>query len=204
MNKEANMISRGLTGLLGAMALAASLQAQAATIALQPSQVLVQQLASFSIDVLISATDAPGLHPGRNTGEVIIDFDPALISYTSGSLSLPSGEILFPALSIGSSAGRQTLAFGFRNAADTGSVATLTFTAIGNPGSIATLGIADNNKTTGSFVNAESTMGRYYPAFTGTSVQIVPLPGAAWLMIPAFGALASRVRRSSQAGRRAR
>jgi len=194
------MIRRHAATLFVMLGLATCLQAQGATISLSPSSALVTQSQSFTLDLLLSAADAPGNHPGAMSGEVIISYDPTLVSYQAGSLSLGSGVSLYLPLSVGSDNGLQTLTFGFQDAADVGSVATLAFTALGAAGSTINFGLADNDDFAGSFINADPTNQRFYPGITGTSVQVVPLPGGAWLALTAFAALAGRVRRSSRRG----
>lgn len=197
------MLKHRAIAALIALGLAAVMPAaNGASISLQLSPGVVPQTQDFTLSLLISATDAPGSHPGLHGGEVVIDFDPALISYNSGSLALQNGASFFVPLSSGSSGGRQTLSFGFENAPDTGTVATMTFTAVGAVGNVATIGIADGDDFAGSFASYRPTHQRFFPAFTGTSVEIspVPLPGAAWLLLTAFSAIAIRARRAAQAG----
>ena len=64
-------------------------------------------------------------------------------------------------------------------------------------------GLADADDFFGTFFNTVPTNQPFYPTFTGTSVQItpVPLPGAAWLLVTAFGIAAARLRRTSRATR---
>jgi hypothetical protein len=193
-DKDENMLKRFIKGLLGAIALTAALPALGASISLQPSPAQVQQTQGFTLSLLISATEVPGdLHGGL----VIIDFDPTLLSYDSSSLALQTGISFFEPLSVGSSGGRQTLSFGFDNAPDTGTVATMTFTAIGAAGSTASIGIADGDDFSGSFASYYPTYQRFYPDFTGTSVELsaIPLPGAAWLLVTALTVVATRARR---------
>lgn len=192
------MKSRGLVSLFGALALAASLPVQASSISLQPSQAVVQQTLGFTVNLLVSAADAPGDHPAQVGGLVVIDFDPALLSYDD--ISLVGGATWLESVTIGSAGGRQTLTFGFENAAETGAAAQLAFTAIGPVGSVATINIADADDFSGSFANYAGTDRRFYPDFIGTSVEIsaVPLPGAAWLLVTAFGAVLVRARAAAR------
>lgn len=193
------MFKRSIAPLVAVLALAATAPLQAASISLQPSQATVGPTQEFNVDVLISAADAPGSHPGLYKGSVIIDFDPALVDFEE--LTLGTGVGLYQALAEGSSGGRTTLTFGFFDAPETGSVASLRFTTLGAPGAVATFGIADSNQSVGSFFSTVPTNQRFYPSFTGTSVSIVPLPGTAWLALGAFGLLAGRLRRRVTASR---
>lgn len=204
MNKEnANMIMRSASGLLVALALAVSLPARAASISLEPSQGTVLEMQDFIVSLMINATDAPGAHPGGlYGGGVVIDFDPALLSYNSGSLALQNGATFLSALVVGSAGGKQTLTFAFENAPETGAVATMSFKAIGPAPGTAALGIADYDDFFGSFISYKPSDQPFYPDFVGTSVELaaIPLPGAAWFMLTAVAAVAGRARRSIKAG----
>ena len=76
-------------------------------------------------------------------------------------------------------------------------VGTFTFTPLGTPGNLATLGLRDYSQTIGTFFNYAPTYQRIYPTFTGTQVSIaaVPLPAGIWLLATGVGALAVRRRR---------
>lgn len=184
MNRHANL------SLIAAIIVATSLPAQAASIALQPSASTVLQGQAFTLDLLISAADAPGKHPGGlYGGEVAIRFDPALVSFQG--LALQGGVSLYLPLASQNNGGQQTLSFGFDNAPENGPVATLTFTAVGSVGSTAAFDIEDNDDFSGSFAAYLDTYQRFDPAFLDTSVQIaaVPLPGAAWLLATGLAAV---------------
>ena len=189
------MNARHVTSLLGALALAFSLGAGASTIALQPSAALVPQASTFTVDLSLNAAGV-GDHPGRYGGQIVIDFDPALITYNS--FALASGLSYFSNPAVGSASGRQTVTLGFDNAADVGRVGTFNFTAIGTPGSIATIGLADADSFFGTFVTYTPTYHAFSPAFSSTSIQVsaVPLPGTAWMFLTAFAAAGWRRCRS--------
>lgn len=182
--------------LLATLALL-GLRAEAASISLQPSQAIVQQNGNFTVDLLLNATDAPGSHPGLFGGQVVIDFNPALLTYTGFSTSLH----LFSPVTTGSSGGKQTVTLGFDNAVDNGVVGTFSFKAIGSPQQVAGIGLADADDFMGTFVSYVPTNQAFYPTAAGTSIQIqaVPLPGAAWLAVTALGAAATRLRRRATA-----
>ncbi|QOJ32651.1 MAG: hypothetical protein HRU81_11305 [Gammaproteobacteria bacterium] len=181
--------------LLATLALLA-LPAGAASITLQPSQAIVQQGASFTVDLLLDALDAPGSHPGMFGGQVVIDYDPALLQFTGFDTSLH----LFEPVTEGTSGTRKTVTFGFDNATDNGLVGRYGFKAIGSPQQIATLGVQDADDFMGTFISYLPTYKAFYPGFTGTSVQIaaVPLPAGAWMALTALGAAATRLRRRSR------
>ncbi len=184
-----------VVSLLGGLALAAGIPAGAATIRLQPSQSLVQPSQALTVALLIDATDVAGPNNDLFGGEVLIDFNPALLSYDGISLSQNVTFYMQPAL--GTAGDRQTLVFGFDNAPELGTVATLSFTATGNAGSTATIDIADNLDLIGSFASYYPGYQRFYPTFSGASIQVAPLPGAAWLMLTAFGVAGLRAHRSA-------
>ncbi len=184
--------------LPGVLALAFSLEAGAATISLQPSDTTVPQYASFTVGLDLAAADISGSHPGSIRGKIVIDFDPALISFDANaadSFVLADGLSFLPASmpTVGSDNGRQTVSLGFQYAPDVGRIGTFRFTAIGAPESVASIGLNDDI-IFGSFFNTEPTNQPFFPDFIGTSTQIseVPLPATAWLLATAFGAASLR------------
>ncbi|MBW7929833.1 MAG: hypothetical protein H3C57_00800 [Gammaproteobacteria bacterium] len=174
------------TILFAGLALA-GLGAQAATISLQPSQSIVEAGTSFSVELLLDASDAPGAHPGLFGGEVVIDYDPTQLQFTGFTTSLP----LFEPVTTGSLDGRSTVSFGFDHAPDTGVIGSLGFTAIGQAGEVASIGLRDADDFMGTFISYIPTYQAFYPEALGTSVQLVnaevPLPGALWLLVSALG-----------------
>lgn len=193
---------------LPALAIAASalafagLRAEAATISVQPSAAQVAQGSAFTVNLMLNATDAPGSHPGLYGGQVVLAFNPALLTY--GGFTLASGVTFFSSPVVASAGALTTITLGFENATDVGRAGTYSFTAIGAPGSVATLDIADADNFFGTFVSYVPTYQPFYPAFVDATVQVVPLPGTAWLLVTAFGAVAARARRLAKAGRRGR
>jgi len=175
-----------------ALALAAT-TAQAATIALLPSSATVAQGAAFTVDLNLDASDAPGAHPGLYGGQIVLDFDPGQLQYTG--FTLANGVSFFSAPVVGSSGDRTTITLGFDNAADTGRVGTFSFTTLPSAGTTATLNIEDSDQFFGTFVSYTPTYQPFYPTFVDTSVQVVPLPGAAVLFLTALGVAATRARR---------
>lgn len=188
------MTTRHLVSLLGSLALTViGLRVEAATISLQPSVPLVAQSSAFTVDLLLDASDAPGAHPGLYGGQIVIDFDPALLTY--GGFSLAGDVRFFSSPVTGTRGGRQTVTLGFENAGDVGTVGNFSFTVLGAPGIIASINLADADDLFGTFVSYVRSDQPFYPDFVDTSVQVVPLPGTAWLLLTAFAAAGTRARR---------
>lgn len=165
--------------------LAAAAQAQAATVWLLPESEQVGVGATFAVDLRLDASDAPGAHPGRYAGEIVISFDSALLSFNDFD---PLGPVsLFSGPATGSAGGLGTITLGFENATDTGVVGRFSFTATGPVGSVASIGLADADDFFGSFIANDPTNQPFYPEFQDASVQIVPLPATMWLLGSALG-----------------
>ncbi len=179
--------------MLGLATLAISVAAEAATITVQPSVATVVSGGSFTVDLNLDASDAPGAHPGLYGGQIVIDFNPAQLRYDG--FALASGVSFFSAPVTGSAGGRQTVTLGFDNAADVGRVGTFSFTALASAGTTSTINIEDADQFFGTFVSYTPSYQPLYPNFVDTSVQVVPLPGTALLLMTAFGAAAARGRR---------
>jgi len=166
--------------------------AQAASLTLFPSAASVARNGNFTVNLVLNATDAPGAHPGIYGGEIIVDFDRTLLTYSG--FTPASGVTYFAPLVVATSGNTQTVSFGFENVTDTGTVGTFAFTAIGPVGSLATIGLVDADDFSGSFASYVPTYQRFYPDFVAAQVNVVPLPGAVWLLGTAVGALAARRR----------
>ena len=180
--------------LLLAISSALTAPARAASLTLIPSTGTVAHNGVFTVDVMLNATGTPGTHPGLYGGEIIVDFNKTLLTY--GSFTLAGGLSYFASPVVATSGNTQTVHFGFDHAAESGKVGTFSFTAIGNPVSLAQLGLVDGDDFSGSFASYVPTYQRFYPAFTGTQVTIsaVPLPAGVWLLGTAVGALVARRR----------
>ena len=168
--------------------------ARAASLILIPSAGTVAKNGVFTVDLMLNASNAPGTHPGLYGGEIVVNFNKTLLTY--GAFTLASGLGYFEPVAVSTTGNTQTVRFGFDHAADTGKVGTFSFTAIGNPGSLAQLGLVDGDDFSGSFASYVRTYQRFYPTFTGTQVAIaaVPLPAGVWLLGTAMGALVARRR----------
>ena len=183
-----------LLPLLAAMPAAQAAVVSAAQVALLPATAEQATGAAFSIEVLLDAADAPGSRPGLFGGEIIIDFDPALLAWTGFT---PQGPVtLFRAPEVGSAGGRQTVTLGFENAPELGIIGSFQFIAIGAAGSIVTVGLEDADPFFGSFISYVPTQQSFYPLFHGASLAIVPVPAAGWLLGSALGLLACWRRQS--------
>jgi hypothetical protein len=159
----------------------------------------VAQNSSFLVDLVLDASDLsiPGPHPGLYSGEVIVSFDLTQLTYNSFTLAGGVSYYLPPV--VATNGNTRTVHLGFDNAPETGTVGTFSFTAIGSPGTLAAIGLADGDPIPGSFVNTVGTNQRFYPTFTGAEVSIVPAPAGVWLLGTAVGALAIRRRLRSAA-----
>jgi hypothetical protein len=170
----------------------ASTTVQSASLTLVPSAGTVVQNGTFTVDLVLNASDLPLIaHPNLYGGSVIVDFNKTLLSY--GGFTLKSGLSFFDAPVTTTNGNTQTVTFGFDNAPDVGTVGTFSFSAIGAPGSLAALGLVDADDYSGSFASYNPGYKRFTPAFTGTQVNIsaVPLPAGVWLLGTAVGALAA-------------
>jgi len=161
----------------------------AATVQLIPSASEVLQGQSFTVDLFMDATDVPGDHPGSYQGFVSLTWDLGAVQYdgfsytnanqfggapsdTATSVSLGFDQAIFP---------------GASGSDDSGVIGTYSFTALGSPGDVISLLIADGVPVLGSFANTEPTLQNFTPEFLGSDVSVVPLPAAAWLMLSGLG-----------------
>jgi hypothetical protein len=169
--------------------IAACASAQAASLALVPSANPVVEDGAFTVNLVLNATDAPGIHPGLHSGAISVDFNSTLLTFNG--FTLANGLILFSPLTVTTNGTAKTITLGFQNAPDTGTVGTFAFTATGPAGSLATLGLVDADDLFGSFVNKAVSDQPYVPGFAGTQVSIapVPLPAGIWLLGTAVGTL---------------
>jgi len=167
------------------------------TVQLVPSAGNVAQNSLFTVALEMDASSAPGTHPGLFSGEVIVSFDLTKLTYNSFTLAGGLSYYLSPV--VATNGNTRTVHFGFENAPDIGTIGTFSFSAIGSPGSLAMIGLADGDPIPGSFINTVPTNQRFYPTLTGTQVNIVPAPAGVWLLGTAVGALAIRRRFRSAA-----
>lgn len=186
-------IRKTLLQILAGFALATATSTQAATVSLNPSAASVLTNDLFSVVLSLNATDAPGTHPGLYMGNIVIDFDPARLSYQGFTFQAPVTQKNAPVT--GTANGRQTVTLGFQNATDISTIGTFSFRAIGSAGQTASIGLADADDFFGTFIATLPTNQPFYPEFQGTSVAIVPLPATAWLLLTGFALVGARARR---------
>lgn len=193
MNYRA-LIATLLLTAAGQFAQAGTIMIEAGTVGLTPEASTVAQGSPFTLALVLDASDPliPGTRPGLYSGQVIINFDNRLLSYGGFTLAQGLGFEVNPI--VATNGFTQTVKLGFYDAAEVGTVGTFAFTAIGSPGSVASIGLADGDPAPGSFVNTEPTNQRFYPDFSGAQVTIVPAPAGVWLLGTAVGALVIRRR----------
>ncbi|GMW07837.1 MAG: hypothetical protein AMXMBFR8_26330 [Nevskiales bacterium] len=191
------MTMKLISRLLAVATLGAAANLQAASITLVPSASNIIEDTLFTVNVVLDASGAPGADPGLYIGEVTVDFDPTQLAYQSFAFTSPVGP-LGGAPSVGAAGDRQTVTFGFQQATNNSTIGTFSFLALGSPGTIASLGVADADDFIGTFIAKLPTDQPFYPEFNGASVAIspVPLPATAWLLVTALAAASARARRA--------
>jgi hypothetical protein len=187
------MMIKRVAQCLGTLVLIAlAIPASAATVSLVPDAAEVYYGDSFTVDLVLNAPDAPGNHPGSVGGKIVIDFDPTLVTFVGFAVNAPAILQQGPSLVPGNPT---NVSLWFEMAPTVSTVGTFTFLAVDNPanvGTVATIGIADQDDFFGTFANWDPTNMAFTPTFVGGSIEIVPLPAAAWLMASALGVLAFR------------
>ena len=166
--------------------------ALAATVSLVPEAPSVAP-GPVSVDLVLEASDvADGCDPRCNqfVGEVVVDFDPAQLSFVGFTANSPA------VLSFGPDSEAGSVTLGFTDALESGVVGSFEFVATAAPGTEVLLGLTDNLPILGSFEYEEPTNQFFFPDFVGAEVQVVPLPAAAWLFLSALGVVAARARRA--------
>lgn len=192
LRKAAIFTALGLAGIYATTASAAS-------VSLIPSSATVDESGMFTVDLIMDAADVAGLHPGSFDGNVIIDFDPVLISFAGFAINTSTTLASGPA--IDSDGSLQTITLSFSNAPDVGVIGTFSFNAIGAIGSMITINVADAGLLGMgillSFANTLPTNQPFTPTFNAATIEIaaVPVPAAAWLMLSALGVLGLGTRR---------
>lgn len=191
-------------GLLLALALAGN--AGAATLALKPATgmsvvgdvIQIGQGGTVQLDLRL-VLDEGDEFPGDYGGAIVVSYDSQHFDFAGFA---PNGVTYFCqdpkppggcAPVVTTTGFAETVQFGFDYANNENVVGTFSFIANGGIGSIATLGLADEDDFFGTFFEYYT----YQPMeldFRGASVAVVPLPASVWLLGTAVGALAARRR----------
>ncbi len=168
----------------------------AATVSLLPATPLVPAGGSLLIALEIDATDV-GTVGDLVQGQVLIDFDPELTGFLD---FMPApGVTIGAAPLIGTTPeGQGSVMLSLFGAGISGPMGTLVFSIDAAAGATIAFGLNDADAFFGSFIIQTPTDQPFYPDFVGTSVQVIPLPAAGWLLLSAlaFAARLGRLRRS--------
>jgi len=173
----------------------------ASSVSLDPSAVVINEDDVFTVDLIMDAStaDVPGTHPGLFSGTIVIDYDRTLVQYDGFAINSPAKISSGPTVTQNGSQETVNLGFfDFTAPGDTGVIGTFSFTALGSMGNFIDIGLADGGLGAplfSSFANLLPTNQKFSPTFTGTTVEIVPVPAAAWLMMSGLGVLGLGARR---------
>ena len=178
-----------LTGIaLGAFAFSASLHA--ATLTLIPQSSTVAVGGTIEIELYMDAADVTvGDTPVTITGGVIVKVEDALAEYINFSFEDPEVIEGSPVLSNGvlddMGIDKEYVEFGFfaQPGYVAGSIGTFTFTATGDVGDVISFTL-DDQSSFGSFYNLNGGVlpeNQFFPGFQDASIEVVPIPAAAWL-----------------------
>lgn len=152
----------------------------AASISLVPSATTVGTNQIFTVNLDLDASDI--LNPDYS-GQVLISYDPALLAYLSFAETI-SGTVLGSPVA-DTSVSPNTVELGFGAVGfNLGTIGIFTFTSNSTTGT-ANISLADGNGL-GSIIANQNEV---FLPFNGTSINIVPLPGALWLMLSGLGLL---------------
>lgn len=171
-------------GMLVALTALIALPASAATVSLVPASSSVAEGGVFSVDLVLDAQDAPGVHTESFQGFVNVTFDSTKVQYGSFVFNSPAEQ--FGGIDTATDG---LVSFGFDKSTDDQVVGTFTFTALASAGDTILLNVADAVPVLGSFVNTNPTITPFTPDFAGGQVNVVPIPAAAWLMLSGLGVL---------------
>jgi hypothetical protein len=207
------MNTRNISRLALLLTLAVVGNAGAASLVLKPSSgmtvdgnlIQVGQGATVNLDLQLVLDEGDSL-PGHYGGEILVSYDSRHFDFSGFT---PNGTSYFcdplplsGCTPIVSTTGfDETVRFGFENAYNTDIAGTLSFTALGAVGTLASLGLADADDFLGTFLLYDQGLTPYEGLqFSGASVAVVPLPASVWLLGSALGALAARRRLRRNAG----
>ena len=174
-----------LTGIvLGVFAFAAPLHA--ATLTLIPQSSTVAVGGTITLDLYMDATDIDA--PVTVIGSVIVEVEDVLADYMGFDFENPPTQGV-PALSNGvlndMGVYKEYVEFGFFGTLGyvDGPIGTFTFAATGDVGDVINFTV-DDASSFGSFYNIGAGVlpgTQFYPDFVDASIQVVPIPAAAWL-----------------------
>ncbi|MBT8441325.1 MAG: VPLPA-CTERM sorting domain-containing protein [Gammaproteobacteria bacterium] len=190
------MIKRVATCLSALIVLFFAVPALSASVSLVPESLTVQEGSQFTVELQISAGDAPGSQPGAIGGMIYVDFDPALVTYDGFAINSPATlPQATPPNPNSVVPGR--VAVWFEDAHSVSTIGLFTFTVIGSAPDVVTFDIKDQDDFFGTFVNTVPSEQSFVPTFNDATVTIapIPVPAAAWLMASALGLLGFRARR---------
>jgi hypothetical protein len=176
----------------------------AASVSLVPSSSAVNTSDTFTVDLVLDARDMYGTTKSETfTGEVLIDYDPTQLDFQGFTEAVP-GTTMPLVISTTSDTtlgplnnGRDKFALTFGNLTFTtpniGTIGTYTFMAKDMTGA-ALIDIADNGPLGGFGV--QDPFSSFDPQDINTTVNVIPIPAAAWLMFSGLGMLGFISRRS--------
>jgi hypothetical protein len=207
------MNTRNISRLALLLTLALAGNAGAASLVLKPAPgmlvagdaIQIGQGGTINLDLQLVLDEGEAL-PGAYGGAIAVSYDSRQFDFAGFA---PNGVTYFCqdpqppggcAPVVTTTGFAETVQFGFDYANNTDVVGTFSFIANGGIGSIATLGLADEDDFFGTFFRYEPTYQPMELQFSGASVAVVPLPASVWLLGSAIGALAARRRLRRNAG----
>jgi hypothetical protein len=177
---------------LGALLFLVTSTSFSASLQLEPQSLQVERGSTLVIDLLMNAPDeivtGTNASTGGIGGSVIMSFTPG-VTLTAFDLVAPAAPAAPP---IGSPPGTEA----FETAPYVGLIGRYTFSVAQNAPNSILFTVADSDDFFGSFVNIFGTNQSFMPLPGSATVQVIPVPAAAWLMLSALGMLGLRVRRS--------
>lgn len=177
---------------LGALLFLVTSTAFSASIQLEPQSLLVERGSTLVIDLLMNAPEeivhGTTASTGGIGGSVIMSFTPG-VTLTAFDLVAPATSAPPP---IGSPPGTEA----FETAPYVGLIGRYTFSVAQDAPNSIIFTAADSDDFFGSFVNIFGTNQSFMPLPGSATVQVIPLPAAAWMLLSALGVLGLRSRRT--------
>lgn len=148
----------------------------AASVSLVPSTLTVGTNEQFTVDLVLELDTGDLLNPNY-TAQVLISYDSAFLTYEQFTAA--------DGVTIGSAGATVTSSplFGFTSP-NVGIIGTYRFMSNSITGTTDIV-LADGNAVGSFYANQD----KFFPTLSGTSITIVPLPGALWLMLSGLGLL---------------